>query len=161
MSTRRGLFKRLRSIRRPRSRPSGRFFSAFPRSQRSWLDMNARTRVLWHLIRPCALVLIGINVVRVLLGVSTAWFFGTSAPITAVALIARGLWYGSIVQAPGLAFVDAAIYLWAGYRGFRRTHLLRTGVVAAGSTSLIGFTMLFSSLAITTPALLLAPFSKP
>ena len=117
--------------------------------------------VLWHLIRPCASLLIAINVLRVLLGVSREWFFGTSEPTTAIALIARGLWYGSVVQAPGLSFADALIYLWAGHYSFRRTRLLRTGMIAAGGTSFIGFLILCSSLAITNPRLVLAPFSQP
>jgi hypothetical protein len=117
--------------------------------------------VLWHLIQPCALLLIGVNVLRVLLGVSREWFFGTTGPTTAIAFVARSLWYGSVVQAPGLSLPDALIYLWAGYYGFRKTRLLRTGMIAAGAVSFIGFTILFSSLAITTPTLLLAAFSKP
>jgi hypothetical protein len=116
--------------------------------------------VLWYLIRPCALIVMGLNVLRVLLTVSRDWFASVADP-TVSALMARGLWYGSVVQAPGLSLADALIYLWAGYHGFRRTRLVTTGMIAAGGTSFIGFTILFAALAIRTPALLLAPFSNP
>ena len=116
--------------------------------------------VLWQLIRPCALVLVGTNLLRVFLGVSAEWFAAAPRP-TMVALIARGLFYGSLVQAPGVSLSDALIYLWAGYRGFQRTRLIKTGMLAAGGTSFIGFTILFTAIAIRTPDLLLAPFSNP
>lgn len=117
--------------------------------------------MLWHLIRPCALVLVGISVLRVLLVVSGEWFASTPRPVTMLVVMARGLWYGSLVQAPGVSLADALIYLWAGYRGFRRTRLIKTGMLAAGATSFVGFTLLFTAIAIRTPGLLLAPFSNP
>jgi hypothetical protein len=117
--------------------------------------------MLWHLIRPCALVLVGTNVLRVLLGVSGEWFASSPRPMTILALMARGLWYGSLVQAPGVSLSDALIYVWAGYVGFRRTRLVKTGMLAAGGTSFVGFAILFTAIAIGTPGLLLAPFSNP
>lgn len=117
--------------------------------------------VLWHLIQPWAFLLIAVNLLRVLLGVSREWFFGTPGPVTAIGFIARTLWFGSVVQAPGLSLIDAAIYMWAGYHCVRRTRLLRTGILVAGALSLIGFTVLFASLAITTPTLLFAAFASP
>jgi len=117
--------------------------------------------MLWHLIRPCALVLVGINVLRVLLGVSGEWFAGTPRSITMLALMARGLWYGSLVQALVVSLADALIYVWAGYHVFRRTRLIKTGMLAAWGTSLVGFTILFTGIAIRTPGLLLAPFRGP
>ena len=117
--------------------------------------------VLWHLIRPWALLVIAVNVLRVLLGVSREWFFGIPGPMTVVGFIARSLWFGSVVQAPGLSLVDATIYLWAAYYCVRKTRLARTGILAAGTLSLIGFTILFSSLAISTPTLVAAAFSNP
>jgi hypothetical protein len=117
--------------------------------------------VLWRLIRPCALVLIGTNVLRVLLGASGEWFASTPRPTTMLALIARGLWYGSLVQAPGVSLSDALIYLWAGYHGFQRTRLIETGMLTAAGTGFVGFAVLFTGIAIRTPGLLLAPFSKP
>jgi|RhiMetdeSRZDD1v2_1073273.scaffolds.fasta_scaffold770912_2 hypothetical protein len=117
--------------------------------------------MLWHLIRPCALVLVGTNVLRVILGVSGEWFASTPRSMTMLDLIARGLWYGSLVQAPGVALSDALIYLWAGYHGFQRTRLIKTGMLAAVGTSFVGFTILFTAIAVGTPSLLLAPFSNP
>jgi hypothetical protein len=118
--------------------------------------------MLWHLIRPCALVLLGTNVLRVLLGVLGRGVLGNDSPeIGPLAVIAQGLWYGSLVQAPGVSFLDALIYFWAGYHGCRRTRLIKTGILAAGGTSFVGFTSLFTAIAIGTPGLLLAPFSNP
>jgi hypothetical protein len=73
----------------------------------------------------------------------------------------KGLWYGSLVQAPGVSLLDALIYLWAGYHGSQRTRLIRTGIVAAGSTSLVGFTTLFAAAALRTPSLLIGPIENP
>jgi hypothetical protein len=121
--------------------------------------------MLWHLIQPCALALVGTNVLRVLLGVIGRGVLGNNPPETGpLALIANGLWDGSLVQAPGVSFVDALIYLWAGYHGSRRTRLIRTGMLAAGATSFVAFSVLFTAIAITTPDLwhlLIAPFSNP
>ena len=102
--------------------------------------------VLWRLIWPCALAL---------------------AVLTLVPLIANRwsredfVWYGSPVQAPGVSLVHALVYLWAGYHGSRRTHLVRTGMLAAGVTSFIGFFVLFTAIAIRDPRLILVPFSNP
>jgi hypothetical protein len=98
--------------------------------------------VLWRLVRGSAFALVGLTVVSV---------------------IVKGiyLWYGSLVQAPGISLLHAIIYLWVGYHGSRRTGLIKTGMLAAGSTSFVGFTFLFAAAAIRSPGLLLAPFSKP
>jgi hypothetical protein len=98
--------------------------------------------VLWRLVRWSALALVG---------------------LTLVSVIVKGiyLWYGSLVQAPGISLLHAIIYLWVGYHGSRRTGLIKTGMLAAGSTSFVGFTALFAAAAIRNPGLLLAPFSKP
>jgi hypothetical protein len=118
--------------------------------------------VLWHLIQPCALALVGINVLRVLLAVIGRGVLANDpAEGGLLALIAKGLFYGSLVQAPGVSFLDALIYLWAGYHGARRTRLIKTGMLAAGGTSFVAFTVLFTAIAIRTPGLLLAPFSNP
>jgi hypothetical protein len=97
--------------------------------------------IFWRLIRPCALVLAGLT-------------------LLSLVPLAKGLWYGSLVQAPGVSLWDALIYFWAGYHGARRTRLIRTAVLAAGSTSVVGLTVLFAVAAIRTPSLLLL-FSKP
>lgn len=50
---------------------------------------------------------------------------------------------------------------WYGYHGSQRTRLIRTGIVAAGSTSLVGFTTLFAAAAIRTPSLVMGPIANP
>jgi len=72
-----------------------------------------------------------------------------------------GGWNPSLVRAPGVSLLDAAIFLWAGYYGSHRTGRLGTGIVAAAATSFLGFATFFVYAAITTPSLLLAPFEKP
>lgn len=96
--------------------------------------------VLWRLIRPCALAV---------------------ASVTVLSLKVKGLWYGSLVQAPGVSLLDALVYLWAGYHSSQRTRLIRTGIVAAGSTSLVGFTTLCAAAAVGTPSLLMIPVVLP
>jgi hypothetical protein len=96
--------------------------------------------VLWRLIRPCALTLV---------------------IVTLLSLKVKVLWYGSLVQAPGVSLPDALIYLSAGYHGSQRTRLIRTGIVAAATTSLVGFTTLCVAAAIGTPSLLKIPFVLP
>jgi len=102
--------------------------------------------VLWHLILPCALTLAAITLLSLTVNRSSR---------------AAYVWYGSLVQAPGLSLVHALIYSWAGYHASQRTGLIRTGMLAAAATSFVGFTVLFTAAAIRDPALILAPFSKP
>jgi hypothetical protein len=102
--------------------------------------------VLWRLIRPCALAVAGLTVLSLVAnGWSREGFVG----------------YGSLVQAPGLSLLHALIYLWAGYHGSQRTRLAKTGMLTAGATGFVGFTVLFSAAAIRDPGLILAPFSNP
>jgi hypothetical protein len=96
--------------------------------------------LLWHLIRPYALTVVA---------------------LTLVSLEVKGLWYGSVVQAPGVSLLDSLVYLYAGYQAARRTQLIRTGALAAGSTSFIGFTTLFTAVAIRTPSVLTIPVTSP
>ena len=96
--------------------------------------------VLWRLLWPCLFVL---------------------TALTLLSLKIKALWYGSLVQAPLVSLADALIYVWGGYYASRRTGLIRTGIIVAGATSLIAFTILFTSLAILNPSLLVAPFTKP
>jgi hypothetical protein len=162
----------LRSLLRPADRESisGDLLEEYRAARRPWLGalraniwyVRHVLSMLWYLIRPCALVLLGTNVLRVLLGVVGRGVLGNDSPeIRPLAVMAQGLWYGSLVQAPGVSFLDALIYFWAGYRGCRRTRLIKTGILAAGGTSFVGFTSLFTAIAIGTPGLLLAPFSNP
>ena len=70
-------------------------------------------------------------------------------------------WNPSLVPAPGVSLLDALVFLSAGYYGSQRSGQLHTGIVIAGATSFLGFTMFLVYAAITTPSLLLAPFEKP
>jgi hypothetical protein len=96
--------------------------------------------VLWRLMWPGLLALTG---------------------VTLLSLKVKALGYPSLVPAPLVSLEDALVYLWVGYYASRRTGLIRTGAIVAGATSFIGFTFLFTSVAITNPGLLAAPFGKP
>jgi hypothetical protein len=76
-------------------------------------------------------------------------------------VLLKSLWYGSPVQAPGISLFDAAMYGWAAYRAARHSTLWRTGILAGAATSVVGLAALFTALAIVTPQLLLAVFTKP
>jgi glucose-6-phosphate-specific signal transduction histidine kinase len=120
--------------------------------------------VLWHLIRPYALVLAAQGV---LLAV-TVFRPGHHAPnfrpelshtfVTMAAV--QAVLYGSVMPAPGVSLFDALIYFAAAYHGVQRTRLTRTGLLAAGATSLVGFAVLFAAAAMITPGLVLAPFGS-
>jgi hypothetical protein len=60
-----------------------------------------------------------------------------------------------------VSLLDAVIFVCAGYFGARRTGRLVSGIVMAGLTSLVGFTMFFIYVAMRDPSLLGAPFDKP
>jgi len=100
------------------------------------------------------------QVLRVLWRLTWPWLLALTG-LTLLSLRIRALWYGSLVPAPLVSLADALIYLSAGYYASRRTGLIRTGTIVAGATSLIGFTILFTSFAILNPSLLVAPFAKP
>jgi hypothetical protein len=65
------------------------------------------------------------------------------------------------VPCPGTSLLAAAIYFWAGYRGFQRTRLIRAGLLAAAATSVVGTTILFAAAAMITPGLVLAVVVNP
>jgi hypothetical protein len=125
--------------------------------------------MLWHLIRPYALVLAAQGV---LLAV-TVFRPGHHAPnfqpelrhtfMTMAAV--RGVLYGSVLPTPGVSLFDALIYFAAAYQGVQRTRLIRTGLLAAGATSLVGFATLFAAATVITPSLalgaLVAVFEEP
>jgi hypothetical protein len=96
--------------------------------------------MLWRVIWPCVLAIAALRMISFLLPID---------------------WNPSLVQAPGVSSLDALIFLWAGYYGSRRTGRLSTGIVTAGATSFLGFSMFFVHAAVATPSLLLAPFEKP
>jgi hypothetical protein len=112
--------------------------------------------ILWRLIRPCVLTLV---VMQVFFSVVLSRNPPDADGLTF--LVFKSLWYGSPVQAPGISLFDALMYGWAAYRGARQSQLIRTGVLAGGVTSFVGFTGLFAAIAIGSPGLLLAPFSQP
>lgn len=103
--------------------------------------LSVLVRLMWP---PCALLLVVLTL-------------GALIPATE----GRAVGYGSPVRAPGISLLHALSYAWAGYYGFRRTHLIATGMLAAGLTSLMGVMVFFAAAAIENPGLLLAPFSKP
>ena len=130
------LLEEYREVRRP---SLGRFRAD------AWYIKHV-VSVLWHLILPSALTLAAITLLSLTINGSSR---------------AAYVWYGSLVQAPGVSLVHALIYLWAGYHASQRTRLVRTGMLAAAATSFVGFTVLFTASAIRDPALILAPFSQP
>jgi hypothetical protein len=69
--------------------------------------------------------------------------------------------YGSLVQAPGISLLDAAVYFAAGVYAARRTHSIRTAMLAGATTSFAGVAALFTTFAILQPDLLLTPFRGP
>ncbi len=119
--------------------------------------------VLWRLVWPFATVLI---VQRVLLS-ATAFRPGHHAPHfvppgpTILLNLVRSTLYGSVMPGPGVALFDALIYFGAGFYGFQRARMIRAGVLAAASSSVVGFLALFGSAALITPGLMLAPFAQP
>jgi hypothetical protein len=120
--------------------------------------------MLWHLIRPYALALVGPSIVLALTVFRPGHHAVHHPPVTRpmlVSLMVRGLWYGSITGAPGASLLDALIYFWAGCHGFQRTRLITAGILAAAATSFVGMTVLFAAAAMITPDLLLAVFVNP
>src|SRR5262249_10887245 len=100
------------------------------------------------------------HVVTVLSRVMWPWL----AAIIALRILSFPLpsgWNPSLVPAPGVSLLDAVIFLAAGLYSSHRARRILTGVVTAGATSLVGFTMFLVRAAATTPSLLLAPFEKP
>jgi hypothetical protein len=120
--------------------------------------------ILWRLIRPGALVLAVQSVILAL----TVFRPGHHAPHqsslaqpTLVSAAISIVWYGSIVGAPGISILDAAIYFLTGFHGVQRTRLIRTGVLLAAVTSVVGFLVLFIAAAMITPSLAVALFAQP
>lgn len=120
--------------------------------------------ILWQLIRPYALVLVGPSIVLALTVFRPGHHAVHHAPVTRPllqSLIVRSFWYGSFVGTPGVSLLHALIYFWAGSDGFQRTRLIRTGVMGAAATSLAGMTVLLAAAAIITPDLVSAVFVNP
>jgi hypothetical protein len=72
-----------------------------------------------------------------------------------------GPWNPSIVAAPGLSLLDAIVFASAGYFNARRTGRVSTGLVVSTVVSIVGFALLMTYAALTTPGLIRAPFSQP
>jgi hypothetical protein len=118
--------------------------------------------ILWRVIWPSALAL---TVQSVFLAL-TVFRPGHHAPHQAappplMATVFSFIWYGSFVGAPGVSILDAVIYFVAAYRGSHRTSLIRTGMLVAAVTSLVGSATLFAAAAIITPDLAMALFAQP
>jgi hypothetical protein len=120
--------------------------------------------ILWRLIRPGALALAAQSVLLAL----TVFRPGHHAPHnsamahpTFLFVVVKAVWFGSIVGAPGVSLLDAAIYFATAYRGVQRTHLVKTGVIAAATTSVVGFVVLFAAAAMITPNLAIALLAQP
>jgi hypothetical protein len=164
----------LRSLLRPSDREpiSGDLLEEYRAARRpalgalranAWYIRHAFS-MLWHLIRPYALVLVGSSIVLALTVFRPGHHAVHHAPVTRpmlLSLMVRGLWYGSITGAPGVSLLDALIYFWAGIHGFQRTRLIRAGILAAAATSFVGMTVLFAAAAMITPDLVLAIFVNP
>ncbi len=95
--------------------------------------------VLWRILWPCAIAIAALHLV--------------TFPLPA--------WNPSLVPAPGVSLLDAAIFLWASFYGARHTGRVVTGVICAIVTSVLGFKITVAYAAVTTPGLLLAPFEQP
>jgi hypothetical protein len=118
--------------------------------------------MLWRLIRPAALVLAaqGVFLAVTVFRPSHHAPHHEAAPMW-VALPVGVVWYGSIVGAPGVSLLDAAIYFLVAYRGVQRTGLIRTGALVAAASSFVGCIILFTAGGIVTPGLAVALFANP
>jgi hypothetical protein len=117
--------------------------------------------ILWRLIRPGALVQSVILALTVFRPGHHAPHQSSLAQPTFVSAAISIVWYGSIVGAPGISILDAAIYFLTGFRGVQRTRLISTGVLLAAVTSVVGSLVLFIAAAMITPSLAVALFAQP
>ena len=106
----------------------------------AWYSKHVMS-VLWRVLWPCAAPMAAMKVL-LLLAIHPSWNV-------------------YLVPLPGVSLLDALTFVWAGYYGAQRTRLVRTGIVTAGATSLLGFVMTAAYVAVTVPGLPLAPFEKP
>ena len=84
-----------------------------------------------------------------------------AAPETWLTLVFRIVWYGSIVGAPGVSLLNAALYFITAARAAVRTRLVSTGVFVAAATSVLGSATLFIAAAAITPGLAIALVQQP
>jgi hypothetical protein len=140
----------LRSVLRPSDRESisGDLLEEYLEARRPALGMlradlwyvKQVLSVSWRLVWPCVL---------------------TMTAGTVFSLAIKLPWRYSLVQAPGVSVLDAAVCIWAGYYTSRRTRLVRTGMMAAGLLEILPPSIFLGAAAIRDPALLLVPFAKP
>jgi hypothetical protein len=104
--------------------------------------------MLWRLVWPCLLAITALRLLTLVIAFDEG-------------KVVRLWWNPSVVPAPGVALLDALVYLLAGMYGSQRTGLIKTGVVTATATTIVGFSMFFIWAALRTPRLLLAPFEQP
>jgi hypothetical protein len=105
-----------------------------------WWYVKQALSVLWRVMLPAVVAIVALRIL--------------SFPLP-------GKWNPSLVPAPGVSVLDAVIFVWAGYYGTRRTGRLSSGVVTAGFTSFLGYSIFFLYAAVRTPRLLLIPFESP
>jgi hypothetical protein len=96
--------------------------------------------VSWRLVWPCVV---------------------TMTAVTVFSLAIKLPWRYSLVQAPGVSVLDAAVCLWAGCYTSRRTRLVRTGMMSAGLIGILPPGLFLGVAAAREPALFLVPFAKP
>ena len=70
-------------------------------------------------------------------------------------------WNPSLVPAPGVSALDAALFIAVGYYGARRTGRFASGILMSAITAVVGLAIYFVYAAIRSPSLLAAPFEKP
>jgi hypothetical protein len=119
--------------------------------------------ILWRELRPGVLVLATLNVFLAM----TVFRPGHHAPhqsaatVTWLSMVVRMIWYGSVVGAPGVSLLDAAVYFVTAYQAAARTRLVISGVFVAGATSIVGSAVLFLAAAAITPGLAFALVRQP
>jgi hypothetical protein len=163
----------LRSLLRPADRESisGDLLEEYRETRRPalgalgadvWYVKHAAS-MLWYLIRPYALALVGPSLVLALTVFRPGHHAVHQSRDTPALLswIIGGLWYGSIAPTPGVSLLDAFIYLAIGCHGFHRTRLIKTAALAAAATSFFGMIVLFAAAATITPGLVGAIFVNP
>ena len=139
----------LRSLLRPRDRESisGDLLEEYrevrrpalgARSADAWYIKHVLS-VFWRLLWPFAIASIALHELTRLVGLP----------------------HPALFQAPGVSAQDATLCLLAGYFASQRTALIRTGAIMAGAINALVVTMVFVSLAINTPALVLLLFHSP
>jgi hypothetical protein len=140
----------LQSVLRPSDRESisGDLLEEYREVRRPALGMARADRwyvkqvlsVSWRLVWPCVL---------------------SMTAVTVFSLAIKLPWRYSLVQAPGVSVLDAAVCVWSGCYASRRTRLVRTGMMSSGFIGMLPPSIFLGVAAAQEPALLLVPFAKP